>query len=465
MVDATQAILGFQAPKVKSAFERSQEQQQNALGQMQLQNAFESRQASQRALQEDTEAKTAYQESGGDLAKARELLYGKGLYKQGAVVDKQIADGTKTKAETYSKQLESAKKHNELFGQVFGYVSQNATPENAKQLALQGLEQLRQSGALPDADYQKAIQTMPEDPAQIKALATQYFQSALDAKDQLSKYETRNTGGSTDTVAISPVSGQVKVVNSVNNTQSPDSVASISNNNTQKQLDRDNAITVAGIRKSGESTGSKAPSGYQFNPDGSLSPIKGGPADKASGAGGKPLPTAALKLQQEELDAIGTAASINADLGAVQKQIDSGKLKFGLVDNIVNGVRNKAGISSEESRNFGSFKTTMERLRNDSLRLNKGVQTDGDAQRAWNELFDNINDQGVVKQRLQEIQRLNSRAVNLRKMNIDGIRSNYGKDPIDTTGYEDQPSSLGTTSTKPTGKVKSAADFLKKNGL
>lgn len=168
----------------------------------------------------------------------------------------------------------------------------------------------------------------------------------------------------------------------------------------------------------------------------------------------KPIPASALKMQQESLDAIGTASSINADLDAVNKQITDGKLKFGPISNLANSALNATGYSTEESRNFASFKTNLEKLRNDSLRLNKGVQTDGDAQRAWNELFQNINDTEVVKQRLGEIKRLNERAVQLRKMDIDNIRMNYGHEPMDTTAYANQPASLnggqkGTTPAAP----------------
>lgn len=155
------------------------------------------------------------------------------------------------------------------------------------------------------------------------------------------------------------------------------------------------------------------------------------------------LPTPALKLQQEELDAIGTASSIQADLKALEGQIDAGKLKLGPVSNIASQARNMAGMSDEQSRNFQSFQSTLEKLRNDSLRLNKGVQTEGDAQRAWNELIKNINDPKVVKQRLGEIQKINARAANLRKMNIDSIRSNYGMEPMDTSGYEKQAPAVG----------------------
>lgn len=166
-------------------------------------------------------------------------------------------------------------------------------------------------------------------------------------------------------------------------------------------------------------------------------------AGSAAAAQLKPMPTAALKMQQAELDAIGIASGIQADLGAVEKQIKDGKLDFGPVNNLIDKGRNVAGMSNEASRNKASFKSTLEKLRNDSLRLNTGVQTDGDAQRAWSELFENINDRGVVEQRLAEIKKLNARAVKLRKMNVDGIRANYGRDPADTSGYEKQEAAIG----------------------
>lgn len=155
------------------------------------------------------------------------------------------------------------------------------------------------------------------------------------------------------------------------------------------------------------------------------------------------LPTAALKLQQEELEAIGTASTINADLGGIASQLASGKLKPSLLGNAMNNTLNAVGLSTEESRNLASFKSTLEKLRNDSLRLNKGVQTEGDAQRAWNEMIANINDKGVVAQRLAEIQKINERAANLRRMNIDTIRGNYGLDPMDDSGYRAQPAAVG----------------------
>lgn len=155
------------------------------------------------------------------------------------------------------------------------------------------------------------------------------------------------------------------------------------------------------------------------------------------------LPTSALKMQQEELDAIGTASTINADMAALEKQIDNGELKLGPLDNLASRGKNFMGVSDQASRNFASLQATLEKMRNDSLRLNKGVQTEGDAQRAWNELVTNINDPKVLKKRLGEIQKINERAVGLRRMNIDHIRTNFGVPALDVSGHENLPPAIG----------------------
>jgi hypothetical protein len=155
------------------------------------------------------------------------------------------------------------------------------------------------------------------------------------------------------------------------------------------------------------------------------------------------LPAPALKMQQEGLDAIGLASSLNADLKALDEQVSSGKLKLGMVDNLLGTAKNYVGMSDEQSRNLVTFKATLEKQRNDSLRLNKGVQTEGDAQRAWNELIANINDPKLVSQRLKEISAINERASNLRKLEVDTVRRNYGLDPMEMSGFTDQPAAVG----------------------
>jgi hypothetical protein len=163
-----------------------------------------------------------------------------------------------------------------------------------------------------------------------------------------------------------------------------------------------------------------------INPDGSVT---------APAVPPKPMPAAALKMQQEGLENLSIASNINPMMQRFAEDIDSNKLRLGPVANLMNRGKNFAGSSDEGSRNFASFQATLEKLRNDSLRLNKGVQTDGDAQRAWNELMSNINDPGVVKQRIKEIQGINEKAVELHRMQVNQVRRNFGHPDIDVSGY------------------------------
>jgi len=160
---------------------------------------------------------------------------------------------------------------------------------------------------------------------------------------------------------------------------------------------------------------------------------------KPPSAAAKPMPATALKMQDEDLNAIGTFAGIDKDLAGIEKQIADGKLNLGLVNNATGSARNFLGASNESSRNLATFKAKLENMRNSVLLLNKGVQTEGDAQRAMNEMIANINDSEVVKQRLTEIRALNRRAVQLKKNNVDMVRRNYGQEDMDFSKYENQP--------------------------
>lgn len=178
----------------------------------------------------------------------------------------------------------------------------------------------------------------------------------------------------------------------------------------------------------------------------------------------KPMPTSALKLQKEEVDAIGLGGQINADMEAIIGQIDEGKLKLGPMRNILMSGQNAAGMSDEISRNYASFKSTLEKLRNDSLRLNKGVQTEGDAQRAWNEILANMNDEQLVRERLQEVQAINARAAELRKMNVDIIRQNYGYPPLEDDIFGSQAPAVGANQQPPAGDDDPITAELRRRG-
>ncbi|KAA6179144.1 hypothetical protein F3K50_03295 [Pseudomonas marginalis] len=145
----------------------------------------------------------------------------------------------------------------------------------------------------------------------------------------------------------------------------------------------------------------------------------------------KPLAAPIQKAEDKDLEAIAAASTMNDQLARIGDQISTGKLNLGPVNNKLAAARNMLGASNEASRNYGSLSSTLEQLRNASLRLNAGVQTDGDAQRAWNELITNINDPALVQQRLTEIMALNEKAMQLKTNMIQQRRHNARVEPLD----------------------------------
>jgi hypothetical protein len=151
------------------------------------------------------------------------------------------------------------------------------------------------------------------------------------------------------------------------------------------------------------------------------------------------LSATVVKMQNDLLQEYQTASSMNSVIDRSINQLDTGALDLGLAKNVTAQVQNAVGLSSEQSRNFASFRATMEKMRNDSLRLNKGVQTEGDAQRAWNELIANLNDPQLVRQRLVEIKDLNEMALALRSDLVNQAREDSGFDPLDVTRFQARP--------------------------
>ena len=260
-------------------------------------------------------------------------------------------------------------------------------------------------------------------------------------------------------VGVDPVTGVSRDLQSADITQSADNAAtqatSLTNNAATNLTSRGNAAAAdlrmrdlderrardAGLSREQQARESQAQRDLQLRGQNltdsrareRMAFDKNSATQNAAGGGysNKPLPASARKMQNDALDVIGTSCNINTLLTGIANQISDGKLSFGPVSNLINTARNKAGISTEQSRNLSSFRSSLERLRNESLRLNTGVQTDGDAQRAWNELFENINDTDLVKQRLADIKKINARGVELQKLKVDGIRGNYNAAPYD----------------------------------
>ncbi|MGG7581701.1 hypothetical protein [Rhizobium sp. Nf11,1] len=167
---------------------------------------------------------------------------------------------------------------------------------------------------------------------------------------------------------------------------------------------------------------------------------KANPAPKVE----KPLPQGALKIQDEALSSIGSFAGLNADIDGLTKMIDEGKLDTSLRSRAGASIRETLNRSTEEDRNLSTLDSKLEGLRNGILLLAKGVQTDGDALRAFNEITKNKNDTALVRQRLQDIKVQNERNAMLQQARIDSLRNEYGKEPMDYSAISKQPAAVGT---------------------
>lgn len=210
-------ILGAQGPQLES--------RTNALaGILQLQGAmnqnraFQAQQEAQaRALERQNQLQSILAAGGGD----KELLAG-GFLKEAGDLTKTRGDAAESESKTRERNLNMATRRIEVMGSSMRYVMDNPTVDNARF----SIGQLAQAGILDDAkaaDILRQFEANPT-PEGIRNFAEQGFRASLQSKDQLLKSDTRNTGATTDTVGVDPVTGQTRVLSSVQNTQSPDAI-------------------------------------------------------------------------------------------------------------------------------------------------------------------------------------------------------------------------------------------------
>lgn len=112
----------------------------------------------------------------------------------------------------------------------------------------------------------------------------------------------------------------------------------------------------------------------------------GKPVSYAPAVPSKPMPATLQKAEEEDFDAGQAAINLANDSQKYLDSIAKGTIKFGLINKARLATQSALGSNDPDviARNeFERFKTT---LVNESLRLNKGTQTEGDAIRAAKEL-------------------------------------------------------------------------------
>lgn len=214
-IDASIYQNFLRAPKSIQEYDNeSDQQQQNALA---LQNAKIQQNALQQQQADSATYRNVLKGFGSDATANYNTLIRAGLGAQAEAYKKNATDQEKVKADADKARFDAAAKKIDIAGQAFNYVRLNPTLDNANAV----IDYLGQNGIYsPEqvAQYKAQVQQNPDG---IGNLAEMAFRSALNTKEQLANIQTRNLGGTTDTMSIDPVTGATKTVNSVRNTVSP----------------------------------------------------------------------------------------------------------------------------------------------------------------------------------------------------------------------------------------------------
>jgi hypothetical protein len=171
---------------------------------------------------------------------------------------------------------------------------------------------------------------------------------------------------------------------------------------------------------------------YRTRADGTLETTKN-PNASADEEHKAKLTEAALKNTGESVEKYGTIAAINKEASDVLDDLHTGKLNLGMFKNWMNSGQNMAGLSDEQSRSYARYQQFLQKVANDNLLLNKGVQTEGDAYREMKAIgaggasYDNE----AAKEALKKLISRGQEAVTQRGRSVlDAHISTYGAEPF-----------------------------------
>jgi hypothetical protein len=162
-------------------------------------------------------------------------------------------------------------------------------------------------------------------------------------------------------------------------------------------------------------------------------------AMKKEVAANKPLRADLAKEEDADYVLAKDAKNLATDAYSYINRIKTGEIKFGLKDRASISARNAFGSQDPDVLARNDYDKFIVQLTNESLRLNKGTQTEGDAQRALQEVksAESAADAARAMNKLAEI---NARRVSDAKTSVERRRANAGyKDvvvPIDLPKFE-----------------------------
>jgi len=140
---------------------------------------------------------------------------------------------------------------------------------------------------------------------------------------------------------------------------------------------------------------------------------------------GKPLPSVLQKAEEEDYDAANAATNLATDANKYINSILGGTIKFGLKEKARIAALSAVGSGDPDVVARNDFERWKLTYTNESLRLNKGTQTEGDAIRAAKELNSAESKEDAARAILT-LRDINARRVNDYSKRIIDRRKNAG---------------------------------------
>lgn len=324
-------------------------------------------------------------------------------------------------------------------------------------------------------EYKRMIFQLKKDPKSLQGAMMMSYSAivgdkAIDGFDKLQtamspKIRTIDAGDRHVVEHVDQMTGDVSYSDAFTKGQTPDNradnrraveVANINANSAKNvaQINAQNDVDVANINQSGQNYRQQIETAYKQQQDMlrsqevELKEANGlmwlvrksdGHFKKAIGPDGKQLTSAKPQkldaksmsavhgLEQEVVNIRHSANSINKALNDLQ----SGKLKLGLMNNAINAGKNAVGSSNQESLAYEHLQTTVKDAVNQILQMAKGTQTEGDAQRAAAVILSKwgTNDTKTVIQALQKLQRISQQTIQLKQRQVQHYYRNSSVQP------------------------------------
>jgi len=146
----------------------------------------------------------------------------------------------------------------------------------------------------------------------------------------------------------------------------------------------------------------------------------------------KVLPAGALKMESENITSAYESSQLANQVDSQMKSLITSGIKFNPVKNAQLATQSALGSTNPEVLAYNDFQQFKTKLVNDTLRLNKGTQTEGDAVRAANELTNAKSTQDIIRS-LQKIRDINAQTVAMQNQIVTSRRKSGGL--TESAGY------------------------------